>query len=77
MACYLMILPVILLKFIKFGMKIATSEVEKVAEEPTFNVPKRKHTPKVPEEVQRTLDIMGNINNYDGTGIGQKEIKEK
>lgn len=76
MAVYLMILPFILLKFIKFGMRMATKEAEKIAEEPVFTVPKKKHTPKVPEEVQRTLDIMENINNFDGTGMGQKEIKE-
>ena len=76
MAVYLMVLPFILLKFIKFGMKIAVSETEKVASEPTFTIPKKKHTPKVPKEMQKTLDIMENINNFDGTGIGQKEIKE-
>lgn len=41
--------------------------------------PVKKHTPgraaPVPEDVQRLNNILANVERYDGTGQGQKEVR--
>lgn len=59
---------------VKFGLKCA-EKPGKVMEEPVFNLPKRKKEAKISESDQRVLDILSNIDAYDGTDTGQKEIK--
>ena len=71
---YLMLLPLIVVTSIKFGIKLAEKPKE-TADEPIFNVPKPKKKPKVSKEEQKVIDILANIEAYDGTSIGQKEIK--
>ena len=74
---YLLILPFILLKFIKFGLMIA-DDSKKASETPIFNVPKLPKIHKKAElsaEEQRAMSILQNIDTYDGTSLGQKEIK--
>ena len=74
LALYAVTTPFWVLKSIKFGMKCA-SEPEKAPEEPIFIVPKPAKKVETPEEVRRMLDILDNIEAYDGTPNGQKEIK--
>lgn len=82
---YVMAVPFIMIKLIKFGVLLA-EKPEETAKEPTFNVslhklktalPKRK--PKLTKEEKQVLEAVKtldrNIDNYDGTGMGQEEIK--
>ena len=64
---YVMILP-----FILFGM------VSALIGKPTAPVlPKRKKKkPQISPKDQRIIDILANIDAYDGTSKGQKPIKE-
>lgn len=64
---YVMILP-----FILFGM------VSALVGRPTVQVlPKRrKKKPQMNPKEQRIIDILANIDAYDGTSNGQKPIKE-
>ena len=75
LAVYCVISPVIIISAVKFGMKCADNPQE-VTEKPFINVPKRKKNAKVSPEWQRGIDIMANIDAYDGTDVGQKEIKD-
>lgn len=59
---------------VKFGLKIA-EKPEKTAEEPFFNVPKKKKDPKMTPEEQRTMKILQNIDRYDGSANGQVKVK--
>lgn len=74
LAIYAVISPVIVLKSVKFGISCA-DKPEKAAEKPIFTLPKRKKEPEIPAAVQKGLDIIANIDAYDGTEAGQKEIK--
>ena len=75
---YAAISPFIVIKAVKFGMKCA-EDPQTAAEEPVFNVDIRKEAEKPavlsPEE-QQIIDILENIDVFDGTSTGQKEIKE-
>lgn len=73
LALYACLTPAIILKSVKFGMSAAQTPKEAI-EKPIFTV-KKKKTPDVPPEIQKGLDIIANIDNYDGTSTGQKEIK--
>ena len=61
------------IKAVKFGFKIA-EQPEKAAEEPVFNIPKKKKQPKMTEEEKRTNAILANIDRYDGTSAGQVKV---
>ena len=74
LAYYAFITPIIVFKSVKFGIKMA-EKPEEAAEEPFFNVPKKKELPKMTPEEQRTAQILANIDRYDGTSNGQVEIK--
>ena len=71
---YLMLAPFIMINGIKFGIKLAEKPQE-TAEQPIFNVPKKKKKPKMSKDEERAISILANIDAYDGTGMGQKEIK--
>ena len=74
LAIYAVLTPIWIMKSVKFGIKCAAKPAE-AAEEPVFTLPEKKKDVKVPEEMQKTLDILENIEVYDGTSNGQKEIK--
>ena len=59
---------------VKFGMKI-TNKPEEAAEEPIFNVPKKKKEPKMTDSDFRVNQILANIDRYDGTANGQVKVK--
>jgi hypothetical protein len=65
--------PFIAVKCIRFGIKVA-GKPESVAEEPLIKLPQKRKKPKVSKEEQQILDILGNIDAFDGTSKGQKEI---
>lgn len=71
---YTVLSPFLVIYGIKLGFKMAT-EPEEAASEPVFRTPKRRKSPKLPEDVKRDLDILHNIDVFDGTSKGQKEIK--
>ena len=71
---YAFLSPFLIIKLIKFGM-VVSEKPEKAVDTPVFIKP-RKKKPKLTAEEQRALDILGNIDAYDGTGFGQKEIKD-
>ena len=58
----------------KFGMKCA-NRPEKAVDEPIITLPKRKKEVNLPKEHLKMMDIMENIDIYDGTSTGQKEIE--
>lgn len=64
---------IMVIKAVKFGLKIA-EKPEKAAEEPVFNVPKKKKQPKMTEDEKRTLAILENVSRYDGTSKGQVKV---
>lgn len=66
--------PFLVIWGVKFGIKI-TKEPEKAAETPFFNIPEKKPEPKMSPEEKRRVQILENIEAYNGTAIGQKEIK--
>lgn len=66
--------PILCIYCIKFGMRMA-ERPEETAKEPTFNVPKKEKKVEISPEEQRYIDILANIEAYDGTANGQKEIK--
>lgn len=76
LAIYACSTPLWVVKSIKFGLKIAEN-TEKAAEEPVFNIPslpKKSETVELPEEVKADIAVLENIEAYDGTSHGQKEI---
>ena len=64
--------PVIIIKSIKFGMKVATKP-ESAAEEPIFSVetPEKKD---LTDEERRFASIIENLDNYVGDSTNQKEV---
>ena len=77
LALYAVSTPYWMIKAVKFGISVA-EEPEKAAEEPIFNLPEKKEEPQpvvLTEEQQRMLDVLDNIDVFDGTSQGQKEIK--
>lgn len=73
LAIYACSTPLWVVKSIKFGLKIAEN-TEKAAEEPVFNIPPKKNDIELPEEVKADIAVLENIEAYDGTSHGQKEI---
>lgn len=75
LAIYACSTPLWVVKSIKFGLKIAEN-TEKAAEEPVFNIPSlpKKNDIELPEEVKADIAVLENIEAYDGTSHGQKEI---
>lgn len=71
---YAFLSPFAIVKLIKFGMVIS-EKPEKAVDIPVFIKPRKKE-PKLTAEEQRALDVLANIDAYDGTGFGQKEIKD-
>ena len=76
LVAYLCVSPYFYAKAVKFGMKIM-EEPEKAVSEPIFNVPTKKKQPKMTAEEKRTVQILENINNYNGTSFGQKKIQKE
>lgn len=76
MAIYIFLTPYFCFRAIKFGMKIA-QHPEKVPEEKTFTIPMPKKKPKMTAEEERRMQILQNIDNYNGTSVGQKKIEVK
>ena len=74
-ALYIMAMPFFVLKFVQYGIKVG-QEPERAAE-PIFNVPeiKRKRTPVLTPEQERTVKILNNIDSYNGDGLGQEKIE--
>lgn len=70
---YVLVMPFLLLFAVKFGIKLSTKP-QKTAEEPLFKIPKPQKKPKMDKDTQRVMDILGNIDTFDGTSKGQKEI---
>lgn len=64
------------LKAVKFGFKIA-DRPEEAADEPVFNIPKKKFQPKMTEMDKRNTQILANIDRYDGTSRGQVKVEVK
>lgn len=73
LAIYACSTPLWVVKSIKFGLKIAEN-TEKAAEEPVFNIPTKKNDIELPEEVKADIAVLENIEAYNGTSHGQKEI---
>lgn len=74
---YAALSPFWVIKCVKFGIKCA-DDPEKAAEEPDISIPwpeKKAVNVELTPEQQRYVDIMTNIDTYDGTEVGQKEIK--
>lgn len=77
LAIYAILSPFWLIKAIKFGISMA-EKPEEAAKEPVFTIPKKKEPPVEPTlspEEQKYIDILGNVDIFDGTENGQKEIK--
>lgn len=75
LVAYALLMPIIVIKCIKFGMTLS-GNVEKTEEKPIFfNIPKKKKKPKMTPEQETTMAILANIDMYDGTSNGQREIK--
>lgn len=70
---YVCTTPLFYARAVKFGMKLM-DKPEEVEEEPVFNLPKRKEKPKMTEEEARMIQKLENIDRYDGSPEGQKEI---
>ena len=68
--------PYWLIKAVKFGLKCA-EKPEEAIEEPVFTLPEinPKHDEsEMTEDMKEDLAILANINAYDGTSAGQREI---
>lgn len=65
---YIMVLPFLLF----YVVSVLLNSKESVPK-----LVRRKHPkPKMSEKDQRIIDILANIDNYDGTSKGQKPVKE-
>lgn len=65
--------PIWFMKAVQFGAKCA-EKPEEVAVEPVFNLPKAEKKPEMTDEMRADLTMLHNINVFDGTSNGQKEI---
>jgi len=76
LAIYAILSPFWLIKAVKFGVSLA-NKPEEAAKEPFIALPKKKKTvePDLSKEEQKIIDILANVDVFDGTSIGQKEIK--
>ena len=74
---YVCVSPLFYAKAVKFGIRLA-GEPEKTASEPTFNIPiLPKKKPKMTPEQDRQAQILRNIDNYNGTSLGQQKVRVK
>lgn len=80
-AAYVMCTPIFLAKALKYGIRLA-SKPEEAADDSVLNIkmPKKKPKPTKEQEeavrmVEATMKILDNVDAYDGTGLGQKEIR--
>lgn len=73
LTAYVLVSPYFYYKAIKVGLRLA-EKPEQVAEEPVFNLPKRKKRPQMTEAEKRDMKILANIDRYDGTSKGQEKI---
>ena len=74
LALFAIISEYMLVKAFHYGVKVGKAKDEIVPE--PFSRPKRKSkAPKKAKETEKLNDILHNIDVYDGTSIGQKEIK--
>lgn len=77
LVAYVCASPIFYAKAVKFGIKIAQdpeeAAKEKIMEE--FTLPKKPHKPKMTPEEQRSIQILANIDRYDGTSAGQKKVE--
>lgn len=76
LAVYVLLTPYFCYRAIKFGMKIAQTP-EKVPEDKIFTIPTPKKKPKMTPEEERKMQILSNIDNYNGTSQGQKKVEVK
>ena len=73
---YALITPYFYAKAVKFGIRLV-DKPEKTASEPIFDVPIPKKKPKMTAEEDRRAQILANINNYNGTSVGQRKVEVK
>ena len=73
MIAYICATPLFYAVAVKFGMRLM-DKPEQAIEAPIFHLPERKEAPKMTPEESRTAQILANIDRYDGTSNGQKEI---
>lgn len=73
---YAVVSPIIFINAVKFGIKLV-DEPEKAVSEPIFSVPKPKKKPKMTAEEDRMTQILRNIDNYNGSAVGQKKVEVK
>lgn len=73
---YTVLSPFLIIYGIKLGFKMA-QRPEETAAEPVIKLPRRRRTPQMSKEIKRGFDILHNIDIYDGTAYGQKEIKHE
>ena len=73
---YAVISPFFYAKAVKFGMGLV-KEPEKTAAEPIFNVQIPKKKPKMTAEEDRMTQILRNIDNYNGSSVGQVKVEVK
>lgn len=73
---YVCVSPLFYVKAVKFGIRLV-GEPEKTASEPIFNVPVPKKKPKMTPEQDRQAQILRNIDNYNGTSLGQTKVEVK
>ena len=76
-AIYAVFSPIWVIKAVKFGISVGENPKE-AAEEPVFHIPSEKKkvkTPVLSKEEQQIVDILENVDIYDGTSRGQKEIE--
>lgn len=72
---YALCTTIIAVMSIQFGMSL-THKAEKVEEKPVFfNLPKKRKKAKTTPEQEIAMAILANIDAYDGTSNGQREIK--
>ena len=76
LVAYALCTPLFYAKAVKFGIKIS-SEPEKTAEEPIFNIAPPKKKPQMTTEQDRIAQILTNIDNYNGTSFGQNKVEVK
>lgn len=74
LVAYVIWSPFMVLKAVKFGMKLV-DEPQKTAAEPIFNVQIPKKKPKMTAEEDRMTQILRNIDNYNGTPQGQVKVE--
>ena len=73
---YTVLSPFLIIYGIQLGFKMA-QRPEEAAAEPVIKLPRRKKTPQMSAEVRRGFEILRNIDIYDGTANGQKEIRHE